>query len=152
MNLVKIATACVLAATIMMAQESGIHVRAVRVLASDPDALAMFYEKAFGMSEIGRPVNSATQKEIRINAGSTVEMAKTATTAPIVVMTRPKDTPVGFMASLILQVPNVDKAIAAVKANGGALLRGPNKSGEGNGFAFVKDPDGNQIELVMSPK
>lgn len=47
MSLMKIAVACVLAATIMMAQESGIHVRAVRVLASDPDALAMFYEITF---------------------------------------------------------------------------------------------------------
>jgi predicted enzyme related to lactoylglutathione lyase len=152
MSLVKMAAACVLAATIMMAQESGIHVRAVRVLAADPDALATFYEKAFGMSEIGRPANSATSKEIRINAGSTVEIAKTATTAPVVIMTRPKDTPVGFMATLILQVPDVDKAIATVKANGGTLMRPANKSAEGNSFAFVKDPDGNQIELVMSPK
>ena len=152
MNSAKIATACILAATMMMAQESGIHVRAVRVLATDADALAMFYEKAFGMSEIGRPVNSATTKEIRINAGSTVELAKAATTAPIVILTRPKDTPIGFMATLILQVPDIDKAIAAVKANGGTLMRPPTKSSEGNGFAFVKDPDGNQIEMVVSPK
>jgi hypothetical protein len=31
-------------------------------------------------------------------------------------------------------------------------MRPANKSAEGNSFAFVKDPDGNQIELVMSPK
>lgn len=149
MRLLKIAAAGVVATTMMMAQETGIHVRAVRVLATDSEALATFYEKAFGMSEIGRPVNSATSKEIRLNAGSTVDVAKAAKTTPIVILTRPKDTPVGFMATLILQVPDIDKAIASVKANGGTLLRPVNKSAEGNGFAFVKDPDGNQIELVM---
>ena len=42
------------------AQETGIRVRSVRVLASDPDALATFYKKAFGMSETRRPADTAT--------------------------------------------------------------------------------------------
>jgi len=54
------------------------------------------------------------------------------------------------MASLILQVPDLNKAIDSVKANGGTLMRGPAKSGESLTYAFVKDPDGNQIEMVMS--
>ena len=41
---------------------------------------------------------------------------------------------------------------SSIKVNGGTLMRGPSKSGEGLNFAFVKDPDGNQIELVMTPK
>ena len=104
------------------------------------------------MSETRRPANTATFKEIVINSGSTSEKAKMATTAAIVIATRPKDAPAGAMASLILQVPNLDKAIESAKANGGILLRPPGKSGEGLNFAFVKDPDGNQIELVMPPK
>ena len=144
---------CVLAiATSAAAQESGIHVRSIRVLATDPEVIATFYEKAFGMSETRRAANSATFKEIVINSGTTVEMAKKSTTTPIVIATRPKDAPAGAMASLILQVPDLEKAIASVKANGGELLRGPSKSGEGLNFAFLKDPDGNQIELVMNPK
>ena len=134
------------------AQESGIHVRSIRVLATDPEAIATFYEKAFGMSETRRAANTATFKEIVINSGSTVEMAKKATSTPIVIATRPKDAPAGAMASLILQVPDLDKAIESAKASGGALVRGPSKSGEGLNFAFLKDPDGNQIELVMSPR
>ena len=32
------------------AQEAGVHVRSIRVLAIDPEAAAKFYETAFGMS------------------------------------------------------------------------------------------------------
>lgn len=153
MNLTKVVAACILAATIATAQETGIRVRSVRVLANDPEALATFYKKAFGMSEIRRPADSPTFKEIAVNSGSTVELAKAATGAPIVIATRPKDTPAGAMASLILQVPNLEKAIELAQAAGATVLRPPSKSaGSGNNFAFVKDPDGNQIELVTSPK
>jgi predicted enzyme related to lactoylglutathione lyase len=143
-NPIKAFAVCVLGVAMGMAQESGIHVRSVRVLATDPEAIAVFYEKAFGMSETRRAANSATFKEIVINSD--------ATTTPIVIATRPKDAPAGAMASLILEVPDLGKAIESAKANGGALLRGPSKSGEGLNFAFVKDPDGNQIELVTTPK
>ena len=145
-------TAFVLAAAVANAQESGIHVRSIRVLATDPEAIATFYEKAFGMAETRRAANSATFKEIIINSGSTADMAKKATTTPIVIATRPKDAPPGAMASLILQVPNLDKAIESAKANGGTLMRPAAKSGEDLSYAFVKDPDGNQIELVMTLK
>lgn len=139
-------------ATLAMAQESGVHVRSIRVLATDPEALATFYEKAFGMSETRRPVNSATTKEIALNSGSTPDIARRATSAAIVIYTRPKDAPAGAMASLILEVPSLDKAIESVKAHGGTLMRPPTKSGEGLSYAFLKDPDGNQIELVEATK
>jgi predicted enzyme related to lactoylglutathione lyase len=152
MTFVKAAAACILAATMAAAQESGIHVRTVRVLATDPEAIATFYKKAFGMSETRRPANTATFKEIVINSGSTPDLAKAATTTPIVIATRAKDAPAGAMASLILEVPDLGKAIESAKANGGTLLRPASKSAEGLNFAFVKDPDGNQIELLMAPK
>jgi predicted enzyme related to lactoylglutathione lyase len=152
MNLSKVVAACILAATTATAQESGILVRTVRVLATDPEAIAKFYEKAFGMSETRRPADTATFKEIVINSGSTADKARMATTTPIVIATRPKDAAAGAMASLILGVPDLDKAIASVKANGGTLMRPPSKSGEGLSYAFVKDPDGNQIELLLTPK
>ena len=56
------------------------------------------------------------------------------------------------MAALILHVPDLDKALASVKANGGTQMRPAAKSAEGLSYAFVKDPDGNQIELVMDAK
>jgi predicted enzyme related to lactoylglutathione lyase len=142
---------CLLAAaTTAMAQESGIRVRSVRVLATDPEVIATFYKKAFGMSEVRR-LDSPTFKEIIINSGSTPDLAKKATAAAIVIATRPKDAPAGAMASLILEVPDLNKAIEAAKTAGGTVMRPPGKSGELM-FAFLKDPDGNQVELVMSPK
>ena len=42
------------------AQDTGVHVRAARVLATDPEAVAQFYEQAFGMSETRRAANTAT--------------------------------------------------------------------------------------------
>src|SRR5262245_13927385 len=101
------------AASPMGAQTRGLHVRASRVLATDPEALATFYEKAFGMSETRRPMNTPTFKEIVINTGATTAEAQAATTTPIVIATRPKDAPAGALAALILQVPDIEKAIAA---------------------------------------
>jgi predicted enzyme related to lactoylglutathione lyase len=128
MSLVKTTSYILVAATIAMAQESGICMRAVRVLATDPEAIATFYEKAFGMYETA---STATFKEIVINSGSTVDLAKQATTTTIVIATRSKDAPSGALASIILQVPHLDKAIESVKRNGGAVIRPPNKSAEG---------------------
>jgi predicted enzyme related to lactoylglutathione lyase len=132
-----------------LAQESGISVRSIRVLANDAEASARFYEKAFGMSETRRPVNTATFKEIVINSGSTAEKARAAKSTPIVIATkRAKDAPVPSMAALILDVPDMDKAIAAVIAAGGKGGK-PAKSGEGLTYCMVADPDGNPIELLL---
>jgi predicted enzyme related to lactoylglutathione lyase len=152
MKLIAITLAGLLSAGVAAAQESGIHVRSIRVLATDPDALATFYKNAFGMSETRRPADRPTFKEIALNSGSTVDLAKKSTTTPIVIATRPKDAPAGAMASLILEVPDLEKAIASVTKHGGKLQRPAGKSAEGLNFAFVFDPDGNQIELVNTPK
>lgn len=131
------------------AQETGITVRSVRVLATDVDALAKFYAQAFGMSETRRPVQSATFNEVVLNSGSTPELAKASTATPIVIATRGKDMPAGAMASLILEVPDMDAAIARATAAGAKLMRPVAKSGEGLSYAFLTDPDGNQIELLL---
>jgi len=136
-------------AAVAHAQESGIHVRSVRVLATDPEVIATFYEKSFGMSEVRRAANSATFKEIIINSGSTPDLARKATGAAIVIATRGKGMPAGAMASLILEVPNLEKAIDSAKANGGTVMRPPSKTADGVNFAFLLDPDGNQVELVL---
>lgn len=148
MRVTVVCAVLMLMATDGFSQESGIRVRAIRVLATDPESLAVFYQKAFGMSETSRPMNTPTFKEIVINTGSTPDVARKAVTTPIVIATRPKDAPAGALASLLLEVPDLDTAIEAVKASGGSLLRPPNKTA-GLIYAFVKDPDGNQIELLM---
>src|SRR5689334_16788282 len=149
-----IAAACIalggVAATApAFAQETGITVRSIRVLAVDVEATAKFYEKAFGMSETRRPVDTATFKEIVINTGATPEAAKAAKSTPIVIATRRDKTekPVS-MAALILDVPDMDTAIAAIVAAGGKGGK-VNKSGEGLSYAMVADNEGNPIELLL---
>ncbi len=147
MKLIHSFTVAVLATTMAIAQETGIRVRIVRVLATDQEAIATFYEKAFGMSEIRRPAKS----EIVLNFGSTVEGAKSSPTTPIVIAARPKDAPAGALASLVLQVPDLNKAVEMGKAAGATVFRAPFKAGASGDVAFLKDPDGNQIELVQPP-
>ena len=134
----------------VFAQESGVTVRDVRVLATDPEAVAAFYEKAFGMSETDRPVNTPAFKEIIINSGSTAAIARKATSTPIVIATRPKDSTPAPMALLILQVPNLEKSIDSVKAAGGALVQGVRQAANVS-YAMVKDTDGNPIEIILKP-
>ena len=149
-TLAVVAAAMLAAATVATAQESGIRVRTVRVLATDAEAVATFYQKAFGMSETSRPVETPAFTEIIINTGSTPEIARHATSTPIVIATRAADAPAaGGLAALILQVPDMDAAIAAVKAAGGTLMRAPSTF-ENLRVAFVEDPDGNQVELIMT--
>lgn len=144
------AFATLLAAPVAVGQETGITVRSVRVLASDVDALAKFYAAAFGMSETRRPVDTPTFKEIVLNSGSTPELAKKATSTPIVIATRAKGSPpAGGMAALILEVPDIDAAIARATAAGAKLMRPVATSGEGLSYAFLTDPDGNQFELLL---
>ena len=52
------------------------------------------------------------------------------------------------MAALILEVPDMDKAIAAIVAAGGKGGK-VNKSGEGLSYAMVADNEGNPIELLL---
>jgi predicted enzyme related to lactoylglutathione lyase len=137
------------AAAPAFAQETGITVRSVRVLATDVEALAKFYAEAFGMSETRRPANSATFKEIVLNSGTTPELAKAAKSTPIVIATRGKDMPAGAMASLIVEVPDMDKAIERATKAGAKLMRPVAKSAEGLSYAFLTDPDGNQVELLL---
>jgi predicted enzyme related to lactoylglutathione lyase len=130
-----------------LAQE--VKVRSIRVLAADPEAAAKFYEKAFGMSETRRPVNTEAFKEIVINTGATSDAAKKSANTPIVIATRRnKDEKPISMAALILEVPDMDKAIAAIVAAGGKGGK-VNKSGEGLSYAMVADPEGNPIELLL---
>ena len=132
------------------AQEAGITVRSIRVLATDVDALAKFYSQAFGMSETRRPVDTPTFKEIVLNSGSTPELAKKATSTPIVIATRGANGPkAGGMAALIVEVPDMEKAIERAPKAGAKLMRPPAKSAEGLSYSFLTDPDGNQFELLL---
>lgn len=127
-----------------------IHVRAIRMPARDVPGMAEFYKKAFGMHEIRR-LGGGAFLEIVLNTGGSVEEATANPKAPIVLMTRPEqmgETPP--MAYLLFNVPDMDRAIAAVEDAGGKLLRPTATTSTGTTYAFVTDPEGNQVELLLA--
>ena len=127
--------------TVAAAQEVA-QMRAARLGASDPVKLATFYETAFGFTLLRR-----------IDGPTYVEMVLRARDAPagaasLILMTRPGDLPVGGFPYVILGVSDVDRAVAAAIANGGTKVSEP-RDGAGVRYAMIKDPEGNQVEVLM---
>jgi predicted enzyme related to lactoylglutathione lyase len=125
-----------------------VHVRSVRVPAADPIALSEFYKRAFHLSEVRR-ITFPTLTEIILNAGATQAEASASPFTPIVLMTRPAGMTLSPMAYLIMEVPDMDKALADVTAAGGTIFRPVARLADGTTYAFIKDPDGNQVELLL---
>ena len=133
-------------------QQPSVRVHSIRVFASDPDAAAIFYEKAFGMFETRRYANRPTFKEIALNVGATPEAARRATTTTVIITTRPATFQPPVLPTLILEVEDVDRAVAIVETSGGTVQRQPTTNADGIRFAFVKDPDGNLVEVLKEPR
>lgn len=127
-----------------------IFVRSVRIAATDVPKAADFYKAAFGLHEVRR-LEFPALMEIILNNGDTPEAAAKSTHAPIVIMTRPKDYDGGGLANVILSVSDMDAAIARAEAAGGTVFRKPAKLADGTQYAFIRDPEGNQVELLKSP-
>lgn len=127
-----------------------IFVRSVRIAATDVPKAAEFYKAAFGLHEVRR-LEFPTLMEIILNDGASPEAAAKSPHAPIVIMTRPKDHDGGAMASVILSVSDMDAAIARAEAAGASVFRKPAKLADGTQYAFLKDPEGNQVELLKTP-
>jgi predicted enzyme related to lactoylglutathione lyase len=121
-----------------------------RVGAVDVPKLAKFYEAAFGLKEINR-LEMPNLFEIMMNWGDSVEAAKKNTGPQIILMRRSSDAIKDEIPHLILSVPDMTAAVAAVKAAGGKLEGEPRPFGK-IVLAFVIDPAGNQIELIQQAK
>jgi predicted enzyme related to lactoylglutathione lyase len=136
-----------LAAQPISAQEA--RLRSVRVSAPDVQRTATFYEQAFGLREARRIDRNGALFEIIMNYGATAEAADAATTPRVVVILRSVDAPAPSVSNLIFGVKNLDAQVAKAVAAGGVLSRPINKSSPAaSRVAFVKDPAGNEIELI----
>ncbi len=126
-----------------------IHLRSVRVPVSDVEVGAAFYREAFGMKEIRR-LGTGRSLQIVMNTGDTVEAATANPRSPLVIVNRPEGLEVGGLAALIISVPDVDAVLADVVEAGGTVVRPKVAIPDGPTFGFVKDPEGNQLELLLS--
>jgi predicted enzyme related to lactoylglutathione lyase len=133
------------------AAHAQVSLNSVRIAAKDSVAVAKFYQAAFGLQETSR-LQASGGPEIFMNFGATVEEAKAAKNAPILVMHRDSDDLKDPVPHVIFNVKDMAKTAAAIKAAGGSMAGEPRpfKSG-GGAIGFALDPAGNRIELIQRP-
>ncbi len=128
-------------------------VMAVRLGANDVVALAKFYDAAFGLKEIDRVGDPAT--EIIMRYGATVAAAKTGTSPEFLVQRREPGVGKDTMAHAIFRVSDIAASVAAAKA-AGATMEGDVVTVPIGGMpvkiAMMQDPDGNVLEIMELAK
>lgn len=128
-----------------------VSLNAARIGAENPAALAKFYESAFGMQEVNR-INVPGGAEIFLNFGATLSAAKANKHVPIVIMHRPTNDLKDPVPHLVLNVTNMKKTVAAIKAAGGSMPVEPRAFGNtGIMIGIAVDPAGNRIEMIQRP-
>jgi predicted enzyme related to lactoylglutathione lyase len=132
--------------------QADVSVLAVRLGAKDVVALAKFYDAAFGLKEIDRVGEPAT--EIIMRYGATVAAAKAGTSPEFLVQLREPGASASSMAHAIFHVSNLAATLSAAKA-AGATVNGEVATVPIGGMpvkiATVVDPDGNVLELMELP-
>lgn len=143
----------ILAAACAMQAQAETTVMAVRLGADDVVALAKFYETAFGLKEIDRVGEPAT--EIIMRYGATVAEAKAGSSPEFLLQKREAGAAEDSMMHAIFRVSDIAAAVAAAKA-AGAKMDGDVATvpigGSPIKIAMLADPDGNALELMELPK
>jgi predicted enzyme related to lactoylglutathione lyase len=143
----------VAAATWVASVQADVTVLAVRLGANDVVALAKFYDTAFGLKEIDRVGDPAT--EIIMRYGTTVAAAKAGSSPEFLVQRREPGAGKDTMAHAIFQVSDLAATVAAAKAAGasmeGEIVTVP-IGGMPVKIATMVDPDGNVLELMELAK
>jgi predicted enzyme related to lactoylglutathione lyase len=131
--------------------QAEVTVMAVRLGANDVVKLAKFYETAFGLKEIDRVGNPAT--EIIMRYGATVAEAK-ARASPEFLLLKREATARDPIHHAILRVSDIRASVAAAKAAGATVepdvMTAP-IGGTPIKIAMLVDPDGNALELMELP-
>ncbi len=133
------------------AAHAQVTLNSVRVGAQDTAALAKFYEAAFGMFEVNR-ITVPGGAEIFVNFGETADAAKANKSEPIVIQHRDSNDLKDPIAHIVLNVKDMAKTVAAIKAAGGSMAGEPRAFGNtGIMIGIAIDPAGNRMELIQRP-
>ena len=130
-----------------------VAVLAVRLGAKDVGALARFYDATFGLKEIDRVGQPAT--EIIMRYGASVAAAKAGSSPEFLVTRRDPGTTGDSMAHAVFRVSDIDATVAAAKSAGATMKGNVATVKIGNmsvKVAQLVDPDGNALELMELPK
>ena len=141
---------CALVVTTAVRAE--VTLNSLRVAAVDTEALAKFYQSAFGMFEVNR-IAVPGGPEIFVNFGATAEAAKANRGAPVVLMHRDSDAVNDPIAHVIFNVTDMAATVKAITAAGGKMTGDPRPYGNtGIVIGIAIDPAGNRIELIQRPQ
>ena len=141
-----------LAAVLVIDARAEVTVMAVRLGASDVVALSKFYDAAFGLKEIDRVGNPAT--EIIMRFGATVAEAKSGASPEFLLLKRESNAK-DPMHHAILRVSDIVATVAAAKAAGATVDRDVSTVSIGGApikIAMLVDPQGNALEIMELPK
>ena len=141
------------AAVLVIDARAEVTVMAVRLGASDVVALAKFYDAAFGLKEIDRVGNPAT--EIIMRFGATVAEAKAGASPEFLLLKREGAAAKDPMHHAILRGSDIVATVAAAKAAGATVDRDVSTVTIGGApikIAMLVDPQGNALEIMELPK
>jgi predicted enzyme related to lactoylglutathione lyase len=126
-----------------------VTLNSVRIGAVNTEALAKFYQSAFGMQEVNR-LQAGGGPEIFLNFGATADAAKANQSLRLVIMHRDADDLKDPVPHIIFNVTDMAATVAAIKAAGGSLAGDPRPFGNsGLVIGIAIDPVGNRIELIQ---
>lgn len=109
------------------------------LMVRDPLALSTWYREVFGATEVSRSDGDPPIIFLGFGRAALLELVPTGDTA----LAAPQD-----HVHLCLAVPSLDAALASLRSNGIALHREPFAAYDGSMVTFLKDPEGNLIQLV----
>ena len=126
-----------------------VSLNSVRIGAVNTEALAKFYQSAFGMQEVNR-LQAGGGPEIFLNFGATADAAKANAGLRLVIMHRDSDDLKDPVPHIIFNVTDMAATVAALKAAGGSMAGDARPFGNtGMVIGIAIDPVGNRIELIQ---
>lgn len=141
------------AAAWALGAQAQVTVMAVRLGATDVATLAKFYDTVFGLKEIDRIGSPPT--EIIMRYGANVAEAKAGASPEFLLTKREGSAGKDAIHHAVFRVPDIAATVAAAKAAGAKMERGPETVQIGGSpikIAMLADPDGNALELMELPK
>ena len=128
-----------------------VTLNSLRIGAVNTEALAKFYQAAFGMQETNR-LQAGGGPEIFLNFGATADAAKANPGLRLVIMHRDSDDLKDPIPHVILNVKDMTATVAAIKAAGGSMEGDARPYGNtGIVIGIAIDPAGNRVELIQRP-
>jgi predicted enzyme related to lactoylglutathione lyase len=126
-----------------------VTLNSLRIGAVNTEALAKFYQAAFGMQEVNR-LQAGGGPEIFLNFGATADAAKANPGLRLVIMHRDSDDLKDPVPHIIFNVTDMTATVAALKAAGGSMAGDARPFGNtGIVIGIAIDPVGNRIELIQ---